>query len=182
MSLGSSFDLKTWRKKFNLSQGKLADLAELSLNTIMKMESGAKDVQKRTIDRLLLAIKAVEDKVTVIPAETRKPTAPVAPAPVAPVVAPIVAPPVVAKPVDVAAPTPKLSVPAPVVTPDPAVAPTPVAAPAPQVSMATLPVPPQVAPLQLTNLDLELINRVILMSVKQKLRMLELMMDEETGA
>ncbi len=148
--LGSNLDLKTWRKRFGLSQGKLAELAQLSLNTIMKMESGAKDVQKRTIDRLLQAIKAVEGQFTSAPVESPKVAAPVEVAPE--VIAPVAVTPVVASQVATA----------------------PVAK-----HVESAPAVRHAVPLQLTNLDLELINRVILMNTKQKLRMLELMMDQD---
>ena len=156
--LGVNFDLKTWRKRFALSQGKLADMAQLSLNTIMKFEAGAKDVQKRTLDRLLQAIKSVEDKVTVIPAEAPKPVATAAASvatPMAPV-APARVEPVAPKPVAIT----QQQAPAKVETAAPSAA----------------------APIQLTNLDLELINRVIVMSTKEKLRMLSLMMENDSDA
>ena len=154
--LSDTFDLKSWRKKFGFSQGKLAALAQLSLNTVMKFESGAKDVQKRTLERLVAAIKRIEGDNAPAPVEA-PPVAKSEPEPApAPASAVIVAP-LVEKPVIPVAPQP-----------EPAVA---------KVSFAQ-PASP-VTPLQLTNLDLELINRVILMSTKNKLRMLSLMMEEE---
>lgn len=160
-----NLDLKSWRKRFKVSQGSLAKLAELSLNTIIKLESGAKDVQKRSLAKLAQAVKVIESKVGIVPVEMPKDDAASSandPIVVTSVVSEANEPFVPAIPTP-AAPTPVASIP---VAPIPAIAP---------ISFAT----PAITPtLQLSNLDLELINRVILMNTKQKLRLLELIMED----
>ena len=55
-------DLKSWRKKHGLSQAKLSKLAKVSLNTILNMEAGKHEPMKGTVQKLQDAIKAIEAK------------------------------------------------------------------------------------------------------------------------
>lgn len=53
-------DLKGWREKFGISQKKLADLAEVSLTTVRHFEMGKQKPQKQTIERIAEALKSFE--------------------------------------------------------------------------------------------------------------------------
>jgi len=121
-------DLRTWRRKYNISQEKFAKLANLGINTILKIESGKHKVQVQTQDKILQAIKNIES-------ESKVSTPP---------------PPVAIKPT-VAAPVEKSET----VTPKPT---------------------GQYSPIVLSNLDLELIHRILLMNAREKLHLLEKLM------
>ncbi|NQT34472.1 helix-turn-helix transcriptional regulator [bacterium] len=55
-------DLKSWRKQHGLSQKKLAELAKVSLNTICNVEAGKGKPMKGTVKKLEEVFKAVESK------------------------------------------------------------------------------------------------------------------------
>jgi transcriptional regulator with XRE-family HTH domain len=114
-------ELKAWRKKHGLSQGQLANLAHLSVITILNIEAGRK-IRDRSRDELLRAIEEIE----------RRETAQVAKMPDA--VKPEVA-----------------------------------------VSVVKADIPP-LNQIQLSNLDLELINRIFQMNPKEQLKLLERML------
>lgn len=121
-------DLRVWRKKHKISQEKFAVLADLGINTILKIEAGKHKVQAQTFDKIRAAIREVEAKSAGV---TATPT--------------------------VVAPTPK---PAPVVEP-------------------TIPFVKSGAhynPIQLTNIDIELIHRILMMDGREKLKVLESLM------
>ncbi len=60
MSEKKLVDLKEWRRKFGLSQKKLAEAAKVSLATLRHLEIGRNKPQKRTLKRIDAAMKAVE--------------------------------------------------------------------------------------------------------------------------
>lgn len=202
-----STQLKTWREKLDLSQKRLAELANISLTTLRQLEFGTHRPQGRTLKKILEVMHGVESgsltheaihpprhrrQKTAAPEPEPVVPAPVAPAPVvaeAPAVAPVVPkrrgrPPKAAAPI---APVPAPAKPAPArVAAKPAPPPAPVeAAPAPVPALvmpvaapapAPKPVSPGPAGIQLSNLDLELINRVLNMTGREKLALLEKLM------
>jgi len=176
-------DLKSWREKLTLSQKRLAELAKISLTTLRQLEIGSHKPQNKTLKKIWEVMKAIESgalSMTEIKTRRGRKSA-AAPAP-APAPAAVVAKPTPAAP-PVAAPKPA-PVPAPAVKPAPAPAPAPKPAPAPVPRPAPAPAPtaaPAVpargtVPIQLSNLDLELINRVLNMSGREKLALLEKLM------
>ena len=60
MSEFQIFELKSWRKRHGLSQGKFAKLSGLGMNTIMKIEAGVLKVQDRTQIKLTQAVRDYE--------------------------------------------------------------------------------------------------------------------------
>jgi len=65
-------DLKSWRKAHNLSQVALAKLANISLETLRKVEAGKGKSRKETLVKLEKAMKAVEGKKRIGIEETYK--------------------------------------------------------------------------------------------------------------
>ncbi len=151
-------ELKTWRKKFKLSQKKLADMANISLATMRQIEIGKSKPQSRTMQRLINAVKDVESAPAA--AAPKKAAAPVPKAAVK--VAKGGAKPVHRAKVGAAAKPAARGRPR--VTAKPARA--KVARKAPAAS----------GPIKMTNLDLELINRILNMSGKDKLQLLRKLM------
>ena len=56
-------DLKQWRKSHKLSQAVFAKIAEVSLMTIAKFESGKGTPQKKTLQKIIRAVKTVEREI-----------------------------------------------------------------------------------------------------------------------
>ena len=148
-------DLKGWREKLVISQKRLAELAKISLTTLRQLEFGTHKPQGRTLKKIFEVMKGIESgslsMEEVKPRRHRRKGG-------------------VESVVETAAP----------------VAPAPIARPQ-QAAMAPAYVPtstitPTVAPsrgsvpVQLSNLDLELINRVLNMNGREKLALLEKLM------
>ncbi len=194
-------DLKGWREKLILSQKRLAELAKISLTTLRQLEFGTHKPQGRTVKKIFEVMKAIESgqmsMSEVKPPRKRRKDAKTPAGVSTPAPAPAPSPVAAATP----APVPKkrgrkpkaltsAPQPAPQPTPKPAPqpAPKPVPRPVPQpLPRPSAPVPepvvprPAVAqmplgPIQLSNLDLELINRILNMTGKEKLALLERLM------
>jgi transcriptional regulator with XRE-family HTH domain len=172
-------ELKSWREKLGLSQQRLAKFAKVSLATLRKLEVGGQKPQKRTLSKVFAAIKEIESdptKVVKPPRAVRrgrpkkevaapKPKArrgrpPKVKAEKPPKPARVKAPRVKAPRVK-AAPIKAAPVKAAPVKPAP-VKPAPAKAPA--VSSG---------PIRLSNLDLELISRILNMRDSEKLDLLK---------
>lgn len=145
-------DLKAWRTKFKLSQKKLATLAKISLATLRQLEVGGdRKPRKKTLKMVETVIKDFESKIapaktdaSAVPAE--KPKVRKARKPAA------------------AKPKPKARKPKAAVKPKTKKR---VAPPKHIAKRATK------SPVMITNLDLELINRILRMNAKEKLALLQ---------
>lgn len=71
-------EIKSWREKLGLSQKKLSELAKISLNTIRQLEIGKHKPQQRTLKRLSEALNHYLEKDTTGEKADAKPKAPVA--------------------------------------------------------------------------------------------------------
>ena len=144
-------DLKVWRKNVGLTQQELADKAQINLLTLRKLEAGTVNVQQRTFNKMVQAMREIEAGTR--PQIADKPAAAVEPPPPAPVVE-----------VKAASPVP------PVVEVK--------AAPPPPVHAERQPSPHKIPIVigEITHLDLELIRHVLTMSAKEKIKLLETMM------
>ena len=60
MSDFQTIDLKSWRKRYNLSQEKFVELSGLGLSTVIRIEAGAHKIQDRTLLKLNTAIRQIE--------------------------------------------------------------------------------------------------------------------------
>jgi len=60
MSDFQTIDLKSWRKRYNISQEKFAELSGLGLNTVARIEAGAQKVQDRTLLKLNTTMRQIE--------------------------------------------------------------------------------------------------------------------------
>jgi len=122
-------DLKSWRKRFNLSQGKFVELSGLS--TVTSIEAGSHKLRGQTLAKLIQAMKEVEtSNKPGIEVAGNQPPIPAEVSPLAMTDTPKVEKPFVATPVGI------------------------------------------------TNLDLELIRRILPMTLKEKFRLLESVMEE----
>ena len=54
-------DLKTMRENFNLSQTRLAELANISLTTLRQLETGQQKPQKRTIKKIFETFERISN-------------------------------------------------------------------------------------------------------------------------
>jgi len=142
-------DLKDWREKLDISQKRLAELASISLTTLRQLEFGIHKPQNRTLKKIFEIMKGVESGA--ISMEEIKPRRRRRKDAVDSTAASAPAP----APVFVSSQEPE---------PVRAVA-TPLATP----SRGSVPI-------QLSNLDLELINRVLNMSAREKLALIEKLM------
>ncbi len=156
--MDSSFlnKLKDWRKSKKLSQKKLADAAGLSLTTVRLLEMGKQKAQGKTLEKIADAIRQIN--AGVIPE-----TEPVE----------IVTPPrkkakIEAKPEAVAEPKPEA-----VAEPKPEA----VAEPKPETKPLLVKVREESSPIRLSNLDLELIRRILNMTEREKLNILQSLID-----
>jgi len=147
-------ELRTWRKKYGLTQAQFAELAGLSGNTIANIEVGSHNVHGNTLAKITSAVRATEAK-TAPKVEKVTPPTPV-------VVKPAPAPVIEVKPVKPVAPV----VSAPVHTPAPA----PVTAPVVTVQH------PAIRPLD--NIDIELIVRLLGLPSGKKIEVLKGLMEE----
>ena len=131
-------DLKSWRKKYGLSQAKLSKLARVSLNTICNMEAGKGKPRGDTLAKITQAIKAVESKpaAEVKPAKAEK-----------------------RKAVPKAKPARKVHV-----------------VKVKRISRGRPRKTTKTSPIKLSNVDLELFNRVLNMSESKKIELLKKMM------
>jgi len=148
-------DLKGWREKLVISQKRLAELAKISLTTLRQLEIGTHKPQGRTLKKIVDIMKGIESGA--LSMEEVKPRRRRRKGSIEPVV-------------EVPAPAPVVAMPKPVIpqatpTPRPITSSAPVAAP----SHGSVPA-------QLSNLDLELINRVLNMNGREKLALLEKLM------
>jgi transcriptional regulator with XRE-family HTH domain len=155
-------DLKSWREKLGIAQTRMAELANISLSTIRQLEGGTNKPHKKTLTKLFEIIKGIEGGVITVENPTgarrgRKPGN---------VKAHVDAGVALESEIKTTArrgrPR-KNSVPE-------------IGAP---VKPELKPVfssevkPSTIAPIQLSNLDLELINRIVNMSNRQKLALLD---------
>jgi len=168
-------ELKTWREKHNMSQAKLARIAKISLQTLRQLEVGAHKPRGSTLRHLLDAIKGVETGAPEIMEQLidkrrgRKVHAEVAPEAggEAPVPKRRGRPPKVRLPgeeVPVRRGRPPKIKTAPAQTPIPA----PISAPI----QSPFRISPDAGRIRLSNLDLELINRILNMTAREKLDLL----------
>ncbi len=182
MEILESEFLKNWREKLGVSQKRFAELAQVSLTTLRQFEIGSHKPQRNTLKKLTEVVRGIEGGLlgeeTIRPQRKRRKDAKRAPEmeaiPLA-VEAVTAIPkrrgrpprqhPAPVQPMAAQAFPPKIPAPVEVVKPatTPAPAPDPVAA-------ANLGV------IQLSNLDLELINRVLNMTGKEKLALLAQLM------
>ena len=149
-------DLKTWRKKYGFSQKKLADAMKVSLATFRQLELGrGRKPQKRTLNKLAKTIEEVERKAAKAAPAAKLETA------------------VKAKKVDskaVAAEKPKKRGRKPKVE---AKTPAKRRGRKPEV-VESIQIEPQTeGHIEISNLDLELINRILKLSGKEKLELLQ---------
>jgi transcriptional regulator with XRE-family HTH domain len=171
-------ELKAWREKQNMSQAKLARIAKISLQTLRQLEVGAHKPRGSTLRHLLDAIKGVETgapeileqlidkrrgrKIHAEPAPLAGGEAGEAPAPKRRGRPPKVRLPGEEAPVRRGRPPKALT------------APTPAPAPLhiPPLSPSPFRVSPEAGRIRLSNLDLELINRILNMTAREKLDLL----------
>ena len=143
-------NLKDWREKLEVSQKRLAELAKVSLTTLRHLESGLHKPQGRTVKKIFEILRSVQagylsQADIKPPRKRRKGSAAEQPAEVQ------------AKQAVMAAPTALPPVPAPKAAGIHTAASTSVQTGAPQLS----------------NIDLELINRVLNMNITEKVTLLE---------
>ncbi len=157
-------DLKAWRTKFKLSQKKLATLAKVSLATLRQLEVGGdRKPRRKTLKMVETAIKDFESKIASTKTDAsavaaKKPEVRKARKPKAAKPKPKARKPVAAKP------KPKARKPKAAVKPKTKKRVAPPKVTAKRVSKS---------PVMITNLDLELINRILRMNAKEKLALLQ---------
>jgi len=152
-------DLKTWREKLQLSQKRFAELAKISLTTLRQLELGTHKPQNRTLRKIFDVKKGIESgevgPEAIKPRRRKKGAAEES-------LTPIAAPAATSKAVAEPAPTSAS-----------ALASTPAFISTAAPTSITVSQPRGSVPIQLSNLDLELINRVLNMNGREKLALLE---------
>jgi transcriptional regulator with XRE-family HTH domain len=143
-------ELQAWREKLVISQKRLAELAKISLTTLRQLEAGSHKPQQRTLKKIFEIMKSIESgdlsMEDVKPRRKRRSDA-----------------------AELATPAPVMSL-APVVPATP-----PVATHSSTVHALSGAVAPH-SSIQLSNLDLELINRILNLGGREKLALLERML------
>lgn len=133
-------ELREWRRKYKVSQKKLADLANISVTTLQQLETDKHKPQRKTRKRILDAVKKIEnspEKYSKISRKSRRKRVE----------------PVVVERETVSLPESMLSSPNSELAPEKTVS--------------------DSGRVALTNIDLELINRMMSMTIEEKLTLLK---------
>ena len=142
-------NLKNWREERNYSQKKLSDLCGISLTTLRQLETGGNKPQKRTVKKVLEALNAIASAApdaVVVPKPRRR------------------------RRMSKSAPT---AVVKPKATDAPPAAPTAAPTAAPAAPAAPVKAPKGAGPIHLSNLDLELMTRILNMTDLEKVELLK---------